>query len=454
MKKHKLILKALVMSAFFCINVQAQTDTLRVMAYNVLYYGETPSCQGPHDKLHGYLKTIIEYTRPDIVGLTKFAAPAQQGNPFATAPIGFPDSILRYALNAAMPGKYAYCPYSNAAMANNIELLCYDQHKLGFVSVVSSYANITDINTYKLYYKDPNLNRTHDTTFLYVTLNHIKSGDESVAVREAQMKGEMNNIKKHFTTLPNHINMGDFNVRSSNEPFYQALCFPDDSNFRFYDPPFYDGNLKYPANWDHDANYAKYFTTSTRQTKEFPNKCGTGGGAKNWYDHIFFSSWIAKNTNYVRYIPNSYRTVGNNGVRYKISINDKNPANTSAPAEVIEALYQFSNKYPVMLDLEVTPNTSGISPKDPEVGAPVAAQETITIDGPANDEITAHFPAGFNDQAMTVAYIDATGKEVNKKSFNVKKQEMRFPFSEPVGTYTVRFCTVHSVAAEIKVVKK
>src|SRR6201996_4429323 len=88
---------ALCFAICFCINnVMAQADTLRVMTYNVLYYGDTPPCQAPHGTLHNYLKTIVDYAQPDIMGLEKMAAPKSAGNNFGKAPEGFPDSIVQY----------------------------------------------------------------------------------------------------------------------------------------------------------------------------------------------------------------------------------------------------------------------------------------------------------------------------------------------------------------------
>ena len=39
--------------------------------------------------------------------------------------------------------------------------------------------------------------------------------------------------------------------------------------------------------------------------------------------------------------------------------------NNAAPASVIDALFQFSNKYPVMIKLAVKANRNAVSPSDP-----------------------------------------------------------------------------------------
>ena len=205
----------------------------------------------------------------------------------------------------------------------------------------------------------------------------------------------MHHIREHFSRLPNMISMGDFNAHSSEEPFYQILTAPADTNFRFSDPPFYpDRRLSYPAKWDKSILFSEYLTTSTRELADVPNSQGTSGGAKDWYDHIFLSQWVINNTNYIKYIPNSYHTIGNDGQRLGISINDNSKkVNNSAPPEVIEALFQMSNKYPIILSLEVTSNTNGVSPQDPEiVGVKVFAKNEIKLTNPVGESLEMNFP--------------------------------------------------------------
>ena len=435
---------------------KAQKDTLRVMGYNVLYYGN--GCQGPTQRFHKYLQTIVAYTNPDILSLEKMASiPVTRDDKYGTAPYGFADSVVRFALDPAFPGRYAHTPFTNDAHTTNMAVIFYDRNKLGFLSIVSSYVNVTDFNTYKFYYRDPALSRTHDTTFLYVIPNHDMSGDDNEGVRGKQMEGVMRTLKTHFAHLPNMIDLGDFNVRNSDEPFYKVLTTDSDSGFRFSDPPFFpDQKLSYFADWNHDPKYAAYFTTSTRESASIPNACGTGGGAKNWYDHIFLSPWIINNANYIRYIPNSYRTIGNDCQRFKISVNNSNShTNTSAPAEVIEALYQMSNKYPVMADLEVTSNTSGRSMADPEIaGVQETPKETVTVSAIAEEALMIHFPADMTGQQITIQLFDTDGKEVMNKTKSVKGPEMAVKCKVAPGTYKVKLTGHHNILVETKITKK
>lgn len=430
-------------------------DTLRVMAYNVLYYGN--GCQGPNGNYHQYLKTIIRHTNPDLVSLEKLASVKQRpDDKFGTAPYGFVDSILKFGLNAAFPGRYACCPFSNKARTNNQSLVFYDQQKLGFVATVSTYVNVTDFSTYKLYYKTPDLASTRDTVFLYVTANHTMSGDEFEKVRNIQVTGVMDGIKRHFSRLGNHINLGDFNVRTSDEGFYQLLTSPGplDTGFRFYDPPFYpDRVLQYPANWDHNGKFLPYFTTSTRVSASIPNSCGSGGGGKNWYDHIFLSSWIVNGNNHLRYVPRSYRTIGNDGQRFKVSINNGNiHKNASAPPEVIEALYQMSNKYPIMVDIEVNTARTGNPPVDPEISGTDLELEEVSVDGPADGVLTMHFPTHLSGQQVSVRISDQNGAKAWKNDFVIHDLEVQSKCKLASGEYTLTIEGHHNLIFEKKIV--
>ncbi len=335
-----------------CKATPPQRDVIRIMTYNVLKYGD--GCQGPNNVLHQYLQTIVAYAAPDILGLVKVEAIPTTRDGKGKAPIGFADSILNNALNTAIYDRYARCPFTNAAEDNNQALLFYNKHKLGFAAFVTLVSDISDINMYKLYYLDPNLPKTHDTAFLYVVLVHTDSGDEPDK-RDRQMAALMRTLRKQFSTLPNLIVMGDFNLRKASEEGYQVLTNNAEKGYCLLDPPFaLDERVSYPANWEkHPERFAAFLTTSTRRKSKEPNDCGTGGGAKGWYDHILLSPALGNRANFYHYVPGSYRTMGNDGKRVDVSVNDL--PNKSAPVNVLNALYQMSNKYPVMLEIGVSP---------------------------------------------------------------------------------------------------
>jgi hypothetical protein len=340
----------LVFLPLFCLckTVRNEKEVIKIMSYNVLRYGD--GCQGTDRQLHGYLKTIVNYASPDILGLVKVEAIKTNTDINGKAPVGFQDSILVRALNASHPGKYACCPFTNGAKDDNQNLLFFNKHKFGFASVVTLVSDVSDFNMYKLYYLNVNLAKTHDTAFLYIVLIHTFSGDGSND-RDRQMVELSRAIKRKFSTLPSIVIMGDLNLRKTNETGYQELINSVDAGSRFTDPPFsIDNKVSYPANWDkHPERFSSYLTTSTRRTAKEPNSCGTGGGAKGWYDHMLLSPSLANGSGGYHYIPRSYHTVGNDGNRINKSVNDL--PNTAAQKEVLDALFQMSNKYPVMLEL-------------------------------------------------------------------------------------------------------
>jgi hypothetical protein len=68
----------------------------------------------------------------------------------------------------------------------------------------------------------------------------------------------------------------------------------------------------------------------------------------------------------MKYVANSYKTVGNDGRRSGSDINSTAPVvNTSAPAAVLDALFQFSDKYPITIKLLVKANRNAYSTQDP-----------------------------------------------------------------------------------------
>lgn len=331
------------------------------MAYNVLNYGD--GCQGSNTTLNGYLKTIINYTQPDLFSCEKMLA----FNIGAGTAFNLADTITQKALNAVFPGRYAYAIPTNLSHADKMSVLFYNKQKLTLISTQALVANITDFDLYKLYYNDPNIAITHDTTFLYVVVNHTQSGSSS-ASRDIQLTAEMKALRSKFMYLPNLINMGDFNTHNSLEPGYQSIISATDTATKMSDPPFYPDNaIHYPADWDSYPNlFSRYLTTSTRLSGTIPNSCGTSGGAKSWYDHIFISPWLVTGKNYMKYVLNSYQTIGNDGNRLGVDENSSTPViNTSIPADVAQALFQFSNKYPITIKLLVKANRNAYSITDP-----------------------------------------------------------------------------------------
>ena len=335
------------------------TDTLNVIAYNVLNYGD--GCQGTIHTLNNYLDTIIQFAQPDLLSCEKMTS----FQPAADTPANLAASIT-YSLNTVFPNRYAYATPTNQS-GGVMNILLYNRQKLTYVKTELLVAYITDFDLYKLYYNDPNLSITKDTTFLYVVVNHTQSGSSSTT-RDQQVTEEMDSLRSKFSYFPNLIVMGDFNTSNSEEAGYQAIISGADTTTMMSDPSFYPDQINhYPAAWGTTPYlFSSYLTTSTRLYANLPNSCGTSGGAMSWYDHIFISPWLVKGLDYITYVPGSYHTIGNDGNRDGVDINSPTPVmNTSAPAGVINALWQMSNKYPITIKLLLKANRSTNGPAHP-----------------------------------------------------------------------------------------
>jgi len=425
----------------------AAQDTLRVMTYNVLHYGDR--CQGSNSSLHANLKTIVHYEKPDVLGLVKVQSIKISTTDLAgISQVGFADSILVNAMNAANGNIYDHCPVVNFSgdPDDDMDLLFYNSTKLSFLSVVNLCTTQEDFNLYKLYYKDPNLSKTKDTTFLYFILNHTVSGTDETG-RDTQDSTIVKNLKRRFSHLPNLISMGDFNTHSSYEAGYQLLTESPDSSFIFNDPPFSPDHLvNYPATWGTNSGlFARFLNTSTREST-LPNSCGTMGGAKDWYLHILLSPWVVKNSNYVKYIPQSYTTVGNDGMRSGVSINDSSRTkNTSAPAGELNALYQFSDKYPIKIKLLMTPNISGVSPMDPDLPPEQMVMAVkpddgslITVSNPVGSKVTFNFPPTMTGGVAVFQWNDLLGRTIQSGAFTITSRNLSEDVQIVPGFYILR----------------
>jgi hypothetical protein len=122
-------------------NTVDKTDTLRVMAYNVLTYGD--GCQGSVSTLNGYFQTIIQYEQPDLLSCEKMNNYPLQ----SAAPYNLADDIRDSVLNALYPGRYAYATPTDAS-GGQMSVLFYNTQKLTFVKTETLYAYISDFDLY------------------------------------------------------------------------------------------------------------------------------------------------------------------------------------------------------------------------------------------------------------------------------------------------------------------
>jgi hypothetical protein len=446
LKSPALLSSGLFIFFLFTANLcSAQNDTIRVLAYNTLGFVYSNGCQGPYQPMFPELKAIFQFAKPDIMGLDKMACvQTNRNNLQGISPYYFPDTIISECLDT----NYSFCPFTDISGCNDGDgsVLFYNHSKIGYVSTTPMYTGQEDIDLFKLYYRDPYLSATQDTTFLYVILCHTISGNSSSG-RDGQDTTVMNKLKTMFTYLPNLIYMGDFNTHSTGEPGYAYITQTDaDTNFLLDDPCFHpDAKLVYPIDWDNNPTACAAELTTTTRSTTLPNSCGTTGGGKDWYDHIFLSHPIVNNADYISYILNSYTTIGNDGRRIGVSVNTG--TNLSAPANVLNALFNFSDKYPVMVSLLAAAHPLGVVNILQQAGS-------IKVTNPVIDNtISLHFASYLNGQNMAMGVYDICGRLIYQYTFNVNNTTINKEISLVPGVYILHF-TSGGYGTTLKVVKE
>lgn len=327
-------------------------DTLRVMQYNILAYGNyTTYCTSSNNNINmknAALRTITQYVKPDIFTVNEIS----QWQPFH-------QQILDSVLNINGVTKYKKVPYSNNAGSDIINMCYYNSEKLVYHSMIVPQSYIRDINIYRFYYKSTSL-ANGDTAFISCILAHLKAGDATSDPQNpvdrdtmiTRLMRYLNNVNK----ADNYMIMGDFNVYTSSENCFQKLVNHPNLNIRFYDP------INKLGNWNNNSSFAQYHTQSTHTS----SGCAASGGMDDRFDFILLSNMLLNGIGNYKYISNSYKALGNDGQHYNNAIN-ASPQNNSVPANVLNAIYNNSDHLPIILDLLV--NTS-VSVTENEIKSP------------------------------------------------------------------------------------
>lgn len=311
------------------------------MQYNLLNYGNySDYCTTSNNNINhkdGYLRTILNYIKPDIFAVNEMFANANIAKRLL-------DSTLN--VNGISHFKAAnYLTLSGGSLAN---MLYYNSQKLVLLSQSSVPTSVRDFNIYNLYVNDPIRLINGDTAFLTCAVTHLKAGNTSSDASErANMTQTFMNYLNSLNKPGNYLLMGDLNVYGSGEQAYQNLVNHSNLNIRFYDP------LNKAGNWNENSNFAAIHTQSTHTA----SGCHASGGLDDRFDFILASQSIISGTNYFKYISNSYKAIGNDGNHFNGALNFG--TNNSAPQQVIDALYNNSDHLPVIIDLAVGEKSSG-----------------------------------------------------------------------------------------------
>ncbi|MCD4665582.1 MAG: hypothetical protein K8R68_09950, partial [Bacteroidales bacterium] len=331
-------MKKLLLCFFLLSNlVLYSQDTLKIMHYNLLNYGNfwggcTTSNNNVDDK-NNYLKTIINYVKPDIFTVNEISST-----------VSFQEYLMYGALNVDGINYYQMGDPSNQANSSIINQIYYNSEKISMHSNVGIYTYPRDIDIFKLYYNPVNKNPTGDTVFLYCVVAHLKAGQGYETAR-ANATGELMNYLSNSSASGNYLFMGDFNIYTGSEQAFQNLLFHPNQEIRFYDP------LNQIGPWHENDYYPSVLTQSTQVSGD----CPSGGGLDDRFDFILASDEIINGTNQIIYIPGSYWALGQDGLHFNNALLDS-PTNTSVPIGVLNSLFHMSDHLPVVMELKIDNN--------------------------------------------------------------------------------------------------
>lgn len=321
---------------FICLSLSAQ-DTIQVMQYNLLQYGNyfgdcTTSSNNVNTK-NMHLRTIINHVQPDIFTVNELSESTN-----------YHQMILDQVLNIDGVNKYRKAVSFNFAGSYIVNMLYFNSQKLALYAQDVVHSAIRDIDVYTLYYKAGDLAQTHDTAFVTCFVAHLKAGqdDYNANQRGGMVASAMTYIRTH--DLPgNLLFMGDLNIYTSSEQAYTNLTYTYNGIRYFYDP------IEREGNWNNNSSYQDVHTQSTHANNV---DCFSRGGLDDRFDWIMASEPLLNGSEDILLLKDTYEALGNDGQHFNKSITDA-PENTSAPAEVIDALYGMSDHLPVLVKLKI-----------------------------------------------------------------------------------------------------
>lgn len=314
-----------------------QADTLRVMQYNLLNYGNnTGYCNTSNNNINdknNYIKTILSAYYPDILTVCEMGRNAT-----------LPNDFVRNNLNINGINYWMTSPGSNTTNSSLTNCVFYNSLKLTLVGHHVAQTNTREVDVYDFKFKNDETGRI----VLTCVIAHLKAGtgSDNEGKRKIMTENTMRYLENNYRES-NVLIMGDFNLYKSTEPAYQALTnkttYP---NSYFVDPVYPYG----VGDWNGNMSYQNYHTQSTH--KNYDDDCHSSGGLDDRFDFILMSENIYGGREGIRYINGSYNALGQDGRHFNKSVNY--PTNYSVSQEVADALFNNSDHLPVTMELLIT----------------------------------------------------------------------------------------------------
>lgn len=332
----KILLVALLFVSFS--SSLAQTETLKVMQYNILNYGNnTGDCNNDNNNVNdknGYIRTILTEYYPDILTICEMGRSS-----------ALPNDFLRNNLNINGKNYWMTEPGSNSHNTSLTNCIFYNSLKLMLVGHHTAQTNTRDVDVY-----DFRLKNESGNIYLTCVIAHLKAGTgtSNVSDRKKMAENTMQYLNNNYQDC-NILIMGDFNVYTNTEPAYVAFtnqtAYP---NAYFIDPVYPSG----VGNWNNNRAYAPYHTQSTHANND--SDCHASGGMDDRFDFILMSPNIYSGREGLHYIGGTYKALGQDGKRFNGSINS--PTNNTIPQDVANALFNNSDHLPITMELSIIDN--------------------------------------------------------------------------------------------------
>ncbi|MBO4574745.1 MAG: T9SS type A sorting domain-containing protein [Bacteroidales bacterium] len=332
MKKISFIL-LLVIASFSALG--NQPDTLKVMQYNLLNYGNNyGGCDNTNNNINNknaYIRTILTAYYPDIFTVCEMGKSTS-----------LPNDFLRNNLNIDGTNIWMASAGANTANSSLTNCIFYNSTKVTLLShdVANSYTR--DVDVYKFRVNSDESGQTK----LVCVVAHLKAG--SAAANEGTRKIMAENTMRYLEANyrgDNVLIMGDFNLYTATEQAYKTFTnsttYPD----AYFVDPLYPYGV---GNWNNNGAFANYHTQSTHRDD---NGCHSSGGMDDRFDFILMSESVYGGREHIRYINGSYQALGQDGRHFNQSINQG--VNLAVSDEVADALYANSDHLPVIMELAV-----------------------------------------------------------------------------------------------------
>ena len=321
----------------FHLSSSAQNETLKVMQYNLLNYGNnTGYCNATNNNINdknGYIRTILTAYYPDILTVCEMGRNSTLPNEFVSNNLNI--NGISYWMTSAG---------TNITNSSLINCIFYNSSKLTLSGHHTAQSFTRDVDVYDFKLK----NDASGKVILTCVIAHLKAGSTTSDEDKRKIMAEntMRYLENYYREC-NVLIMGDFNLYTSSEAAYQAFTNSSAYPYSYFIDPVYPYGV---GEWNNNSTFMAYHTQSTHGSND--SDCHSSGGMDDRFDFILMSENIYGGRDGIRYVNGSYHALGQDGRHFNKSINS--PTNSDVSQAVANALFNNSDHLPVTMELSIT----------------------------------------------------------------------------------------------------